>query len=97
MSHSTPLLNSQESHQEKNYKDFVMDDDCSSCDLRPPRPPHQPSLTGSVLSSTLYYSLITFLTKLLALSTPTLMIPCPFRDDQPARKSTDQAGTPQNA
>ncbi|MPC49266.1 hypothetical protein E2C01_043064 [Portunus trituberculatus] len=39
---------------------------------------------------------------LLALSTPTLMIPPyifprPFRDNQPFRKSSDHAGTPHNA
>ncbi|MPC47071.1 hypothetical protein E2C01_040806 [Portunus trituberculatus] len=50
----------------------------------------------------IYCYLWIFLTKLLALSTPTLMIPPyifprPFRDYQPFMKSSDHAGTPQNA
>ncbi|MPC69294.1 hypothetical protein E2C01_063513 [Portunus trituberculatus] len=54
VSHSTPLVDSQESHPEKSYKDVFMDDNSSSSDLPPPPHPspllflvihHQPSLT----------------------------------------------------
>ncbi|MPC62485.1 hypothetical protein E2C01_056569 [Portunus trituberculatus] len=56
VSHSTPLVDSQESHQEKCYKDVFMDGDSSSSDLPPPHPfplllyviHHQPSLTNTM-------------------------------------------------
>ncbi|MPC47761.1 hypothetical protein E2C01_041519 [Portunus trituberculatus] len=54
MSHSLPLVGSQELHQEKTYKDVFMDVESSSDDFSPPPHPssllfyiihHQPSLT----------------------------------------------------
>ncbi|MPC50628.1 hypothetical protein E2C01_044457 [Portunus trituberculatus] len=38
VNHNTPLVDSQESHQEKSYKDIFTDGDWSSGDLPPP--PH---------------------------------------------------------
>ncbi|MPC20843.1 hypothetical protein E2C01_013805 [Portunus trituberculatus] len=42
VSHSPPLLGSQESHKEKSFKDFFIDDDWSFDEL--PLPPHSSPL-----------------------------------------------------
>ncbi|MPC35026.1 hypothetical protein E2C01_028434 [Portunus trituberculatus] len=47
MSHSTPLVDSQESNKEKHYKDVFMDGESSSGDL--PSPPHLSPLLFSVI------------------------------------------------
>ncbi|MPC29796.1 hypothetical protein E2C01_023047 [Portunus trituberculatus] len=44
VSRSTPLVDSQESHKEKSYKDVFMDGDSSSGDLPLPPPPFSPPL-----------------------------------------------------
>ncbi|MPC29211.1 hypothetical protein E2C01_022432 [Portunus trituberculatus] len=54
VSHSTPLVDSQESHQEKSYKDVFMDGDSSSGDLFPP--PHPFPSCSSYPSPTFTYA-----------------------------------------